>query len=566
MTSAEIQTLIARAADGSLTAEEGASLAAACREDEAVLTALASQVSTERLLHAVERDPTGRLASQEIVLRLEQERLAAVSEPGFTPRVVGNVRRRVWITRLAAAAVLALLGVLGALLVKHSSKAPAPSFAADGPPSVPTESAVAVALLKRAVNVEWADAKSGPSVGSMLGVGWLKLRAGTVQVEFLGGARLLVVGPAELRMDSDSAVFLQSGKASAYVPEPARGFSLSAPGMDIVDLGTAFGVNVTPARPTEVHVFDGAVSLKTESSGVAGRKIEAGGAVEFANGKLQDIPVRPADFPNGEALARSAAAEARTRSKEWKAAMEALAADPATLLSYTFEGERESTRSVMNQSSQAITESHGALVGAGWTTGRWTGKHALEFRSRGDRLRFTIPGKHAALTLMAWVRVDSLPNDYNSLLMPSHYEKGSLHWTLERGGELRLTLRNTDTQKNGEENWDGPVSGPAVSNMDFGRWLFLATTYDAATGIVTHYRDGQQCGSAIFPHRLPVVLGPVEFGNWGADSANPDSVWTKNELPNRKTRNFVGRVDELNILSRAMTAAEISHFYAAGRP
>ena len=177
-----------------------------------------------------------------------------------------------------------------------------------------------------------------------------------------------------------------------------------------------------------------------------------------------------------------------------------------------------------------------------------------------------MPGEHRAITLLAWVRVDSLPNDYNSLLLPTHYAAGSLHWTIERGGELRLTLRNTLEQTNSPHNWDGPVSGLAVSNMDFGRWLFLATTYDSATGEVTHYRDGQPCGSAKFPHRIPAVVGPVEFGNWGADETSPDSLWTKHQPASMRVRNFVGRLDELTILDRAMPAEEIARLYQIGMP
>ena len=563
MTPAE---LIARAADGTLTPDEAARLAAACRADAEVLRALTQHVATERLLHAVERDPLGRTAAQEVVLRLAQERIAAVSEAGFTPRVMESARRSVWLPRLAAAAAVALLAGGAVFFLKKSPPVPDAPFAADGPPSTRAESAAAVAVLKRAVGVEWTDAKDAPAVGAMLSAGWLRLRAGTVQVEFLGGARLLVTGPAELRLDADDAAFLQSGKASAYVPEPARGFKLHAPGLDIVDLGTAFGVDVSDGRAPEVHVFDGAVMLAPTTSKNAPQKLEAGQAARLDGSILRAIPMRPADFPNGEELARSADAAGRVRSREWKAAMDTLAADPATLLSYTFDEDVESSRSVLNCAAQAVTESHGALVGAGWSGGRWPGKRALEFRSLGDRLRFTLPGAHRAITLMAWVRVDSLPNDYNSLLMPSHYQAGSLHWTLERGGELRLTLRNTDTQRNRHEDWDGPVSGLAVSNMDFGRWLLLATTYDSATGLVTHYRDGQPCGSGRFAHHLPAVLGPVEFGNWGADPASPDTAWKKGERPSLRQRNFVGRLDELTIVERVLPAEEIAALYEIGRP
>jgi hypothetical protein len=555
--------LIARAAAGTLTPEEAARLAAACREDAEVLRALAEHIATERLLHTVASDPHGTATAQEIALRLEHERLAVATGPGFVPRVVESARRRVWLPRLALAAAVLLFAGLGALFLKRSSREQ-PEFAADGPTSVRAESPAAVAVLKRAAGVEWISAANSPAVGGMLGAGWLKLRAGTLQIEFLGGARVLVAGPAELRLDSDNAAFLETGKASAYVPESARGFKMRAPGVDIVDLGTAFGLEVGARHPAEVHVFNGAVTVSHDTS--APHRLDAGKAARLDGGSFREIPVRPADFPNGEELARHADAEGRARAKEWQAATTRLAADPATLLSYTFDNETQWSRTVKNRASRATEESHGALVGAGWTGGRWPTKRALEFRSLADRLRFTIPERRDKLTLMAWVRVDSLPNDYNSLLLPSRYVPGSLHWMLERGGELRLTMVNNPARTLSQDGWDGPVSGPAVSNMDFGRWLFLATTYDAVTGTVTHYRDGQRIGQGKFTHRLGAVLGPVEFGNWGADGTSPDTAWTRSQESYQRTRNFVGRLDELSILARVLPAEEIARLYEVGRP
>jgi hypothetical protein len=102
--------------------------------------------------------------------------------------------------------------------------------------------------------------------------------------------------------------------------------------------------------------------------------------------------------------------------------------------------------------------------------------------------------------------------------------------------------------------------------MDFGRWLFLATTYDASNGTVTHYRDGQEVGRSQFRKHLPAMLGSVEFGNWGADGTQPDNAWVKSQPQNQVTRNFVGRIDELVILSRVMPAEEIARHHTAGTP
>ena len=56
-------------------------------------------------------------------------------------------------------------------------------------------------------------------------------------------------------------------------------------------------------------------------------------------------------------------------------------------------------------------------MGCSWATGRWPDKQGLEFRQVSDRVRLHIPGEFEAMTLMAWVRVDALPNKFNSLLM-----------------------------------------------------------------------------------------------------------------------------------------------------
>jgi hypothetical protein len=561
----DLQLLIARAADGSLTPEESAQLLAACQANQAVLAELTKHLATDRLLYGVERDPQGHLTAQEIALRIEQERLATVVRPDFVPRVMETAQRRLVLSALvrwslAAAAVL----LAGLFLWPHWKRdATEPeSFSGDGKPTVRVASSRPVAVLKRALDVVWENPAGAPGTGQTLGAGWLRLRSGTAQVEFLSGAWLIVVGPAQLRLDSPSAGFLQGGKASAYVPEVAHGFTLSAPGMEVVDLGTAFGLMVAPGRSPEVHAFEGAISVARARE--AGRKLHSGEALRLDRDGFHAITARPADFPNSKELAQQTNTLSKQRAEKWREAMQQLATDPASLACYTFEDEPQWSRTVTNRALQATTESTAALIGAGWTGGRWAGKPGIEFRSRGDRLRFAVPGKHQALTMMAWVRVDSLPNDYNSLLMPSHYAVGVMHWTLERGGELRLTMFNHDYKQLQTGGWEGPVSAQTITDMDFGRWVYLASTYDAKTGQVLHYRDGHKVGEGIFKKKLPAVLNELEFGNWGADPSDPSAAWVKNQP--RNPRNFVGRLDELNILARVLAPQEIARLYEIGKP
>ncbi len=568
--------LIALAVEGRLSEHDASALTQVVREDQSALLQLTQQLSTHRLLQALEADPDGRATAEEVSLVLEQERLRVVTDVNFIPRVETQLQRRWWLKVGvgAAAAAVALFALTAGGIWKYKAPGKRPAevselepaqFSADGPPSLPRPTVPAMAVLKRGLDAVWANG-ADYGTGELLPAGWLRLQSGSVQVEFLRGAQVILTGPAEMRIDGENAAFLKSGKASAEVPEAAHGFSLRAPGMEVVDLGTAFGLDVPTTGGPEVHVFTGEVTLAKEGPNQTPQRLQERQAKRLEDGNFRDIPSRPEFFPGQRDLAQREAIEAGERRKAWGLAMARLAQDPGALVVFTCEDEAPWSRSVKNQIANPNPQSQGALVGVGWTAGRWPGKHGLEFRSQGDRLRFSVPGEYAALTCMASVRVDSLPNAYNSLLMPSRYDAGAFHWTLERGGELRLASVNKASKGYQHHSWEIPVSASAISDMDFGRWISLATTYDASTGMVCHYRDGEMVGTGQFTRLPPVKLTAMEFGNWGARRDQPENQWMVKQPKEWDTRNFVGRLDELVILQRALTAAEISEHYQVGRP
>jgi hypothetical protein len=105
------------------------------------------------------------------------------------------------------------------------------------------------------------EASDLPTIpGSQLGGGFLRLRSGEVDIEFFSGARVTIEGPAVFGINSANRGILESGKLTADVPPAAHGFTIAAPGVSIVDLGTRFGV-ATIAGATQVHVLQGAVEL-----------------------------------------------------------------------------------------------------------------------------------------------------------------------------------------------------------------------------------------------------------------------------------------------------------------
>lgn len=125
----------------------------------------------------------------------------------------------------------------------------------------------------------------------------LRLTEGTVELNFGTGVRSIVMAPADLTLHDKDHLFLNQGTAWFHVPREAVGFQVQTKDLDIVDLGTKFGVIAHPDRHDEVHVFKGKVQLtanrlRKESAvleGGQGRRIDP-------IGRLDSVPTRASAF------------------------------------------------------------------------------------------------------------------------------------------------------------------------------------------------------------------------------------------------------------------------------
>ena len=107
---------------------------------------------------------------------------------------------------------------------------------------------------------------TAPAADSLLAAGRkLAFQRGLMEVVFDGGAKTIVQGPAEVEVQSPSAVLLLRGSLTADVPAMAHGFTVHTPNATVVDLGTRFGV-ACQAEQTDVEVFAGKVLLRLDGS------------------------------------------------------------------------------------------------------------------------------------------------------------------------------------------------------------------------------------------------------------------------------------------------------------
>lgn len=225
------------------------------------------------------------------------------ARPGPRPRVVAfpeqTVRRGFPFRQVLAWAAVAAIAALA------SWKSYLPRQA--GPPAV-------IAGLTRAADAVWADAASAPQPGRALKTGWLRLKAGAVQVEFSRGARVVVQGPAEFQLVSENEGRLAFGKLWARVPPTAHGFTVRTRGFTAVDLGTEFGCNVPATGPTELHVFTGAVELQTPSADPW--QVHESRAVRLDGGVARELPAQRGAFLGEEQMPQRAAFLRASRTSE----------------------------------------------------------------------------------------------------------------------------------------------------------------------------------------------------------------------------------------------------------
>jgi len=119
-----------------------------------------------------------------------------------------------------------------------------------------------VANITGGSQVEWGDPNSQPSPNARLLAGQvLEFRSGLLEVTFRNGAVVLLEGPALFSLGDGQSTALVRGKLTADVPESASGFTVATPAVEIVDLGTRFGVDVSNGV-TQTSVFKGEIKAQ----------------------------------------------------------------------------------------------------------------------------------------------------------------------------------------------------------------------------------------------------------------------------------------------------------------
>jgi len=413
-----------------------------------------------------------------------------------------------------------------------------------------------VAVLTRTLDAEFGVNGMRPEAGDLLERGEIRLDYGVAQIEFYNGARVMLEAPARLELLGQDECFLRKGRLRAVVPPQSGGLFVHTPTITVKGAGSEFGTYITPSGTTEIHNFEGkvrisAVNAAASRSGVEDPVLPGLGVLVSSDGELGPLAADSKSFLSWVDIVETSRANARRRYRDWRSEVAEVRTDPRVIGFYSFEDAPNGSR-VLADETESGGAHDGAIVGCQWTTGRWTGKGALEFKRPSDRVRVQLDRRADSVTWMTWVRLDSMDGQPNALVHTEGSVVGAPQWLMNREGKLQLAIHTGSSPK----DWASYVSPVIFDKARPGKWKQLVTVYDAEEGFVFHYADGEEISRHPIIKPTELVLGALQLGNCGqAKTVDEDAA-----------RHLDGLMDELILFNDALNPGEIRSFYEKGKP
>jgi hypothetical protein len=363
---------------------------------------------------------------------------------------------------------------------------------------------------------QWDDAK--------LPMGDYELQKGLLHLQFGGGVMVYVEAPARFDAVSDKRVVLHSGRLSARVPPEGIGFTVETPAAEVVDFGTEFSVDVEGGA-SEVHVFDGLVRVNPGASNQrdVSRSVDlqASQAVRITDGTAEpenisiatDRFIRSFDEPRlnyVRAIKRlSPLVHYRMPIRD-----RGLVSEPSDYSGVVLLGP-----------GKRPPHARGVFVGGSLRVG-------VDSAGRGGRVDSPPALNTGQFSMTAFVYLEA-PSQNAPVATNWNGERGNFAVSLDENGMLQATIRTSDRDVN--------VIADS-SALPLKTWRHFVVTANAEQ--LQLYEDGKLVASA------PCAA---------VTASDSDAVWFGTNA--EATRVWGGRIDELALFDRALTAEEIVSLY-----
>ncbi len=491
------EQLVDRHLDGGLTAEQQVELETAIQSESALRTRYWELSRIHGQLHNFSQERLGRSISftETPVHAGTAQKTPTQRTPLQMPPRQRGAHKRSWarpILALAASIVLAISLLLPQWITK---------------PPLTQDDAVIIDVAQ----AEWPQGTSY-SVGDSIGAKSFALKKGLAQIRFSSGATMIVTGPAQISVQSPKLATLHNGRITMRVPETAHGFAIQTTGLQVVDLGTEFGVSqqFDQNQPgAEIIVFEGSVEAATPDVTSLPKILRRGEASRInSQGALEQTPYNEKGYirvmPN-----ELAAAHLEKDIEAW----------------YKFE-----EKSGTHVSDASGNGHHGVLrygkIDDMATTGRING--AFEFSGA---THVEIPN-HPQLTLNeftlhAWVK-------------PQQKQGGDAQ-ILSKQGSYGLALPDNAAMKFYFWHMDRVIDHAFTPQ----EWVNLIATFDGT--VRRFYVNGVRIATINSPSP-PISKEPLRLGT--LENRSPDPF-----------RHFKGTIDDIRIYRRALNENEVRLLY-----
>jgi hypothetical protein len=303
----ELASLFDRLCDGTLTDDQAQQLDNVLSKDEAARQSYNNYMYLHAELYAQHASVEVAESGSDFGFRiLECGLVEAGSETGRSLIAKRSQRAFPWWAVAAVIVGIAAFSSWGTYLATRatSTNAVASADSADVGDGIVagTDAGKTVARITATRNCLWQEATNGIGFGSRLHPGQrLALAAGLVEITFDDGAAVVLEGPATFDVHNRGEARLHEGRLSAIVPERAQGFQVATSRVNIIDLGTEFGLMADPEGATEVHVFNGLVKAQLlDETGKHLRTVELntseGARIQPAVSEVARIVARDEEF------------------------------------------------------------------------------------------------------------------------------------------------------------------------------------------------------------------------------------------------------------------------------
>ncbi|MBK1831913.1 FecR domain-containing protein [Verrucomicrobiaceae bacterium R5-34] len=363
----------------------------------------------------------------------------------------------------------------------------------------------------------------------------LTIEFGVARIE-LPGVLAIIEGPAEVNLTGPGLLELREGKGWFRVSEAGQGFRVLTPSVEVVDHGTEFGLVADPNDADEVHVFDGRVHCSARFALKEGQDLREGAALRVSPvGRWIDTELSEQRF---------------------------LTSLPSDLpgIHFSFDGPQPMTP----EGSYPAVENMQAATrgGGGGTFTRGVRGKALSVQDPEDAVRTDWPGIGGAKprTIACWIRPDAAHGVQLA---------GIVSWgTPSTRPSGRCQIMTSKSRKTGQRvlrfSLGHSMHFSGTTELAAGEWHHVAAVFRGTE--TTHgemielYIDGKREQVDRELSNLPrddqairTVIKhpnsqPLQIGCGAYDNASPAP--------------FYGEIDEVWILPRALTAAEIKGLMA----